>query len=228
MTEKKPQTNQENSVVLIILGIFIVFGLILGAIGLFFLIFINRSERAFSRMPNIQGLEVEVQKDRFLPQENQGSGEQTKINLDFEKLELANDQLEIMTGLMHRDELCENCGMLFEFQNEQIRSFWMKNTRIPLDIIFLDKNGKIVKIHTNTEPLREDKLYSSELPILYVLEANNSYSQKQNLREGNFLNLNYLLNQAVDFDKTYLENYLKERGGKLEQKNKTAPNTKSI
>jgi uncharacterized membrane protein (UPF0127 family) len=232
MAEKTPQKTQKNSLILIILGVFIILGFIfalIGILGLFLFNSIKNFQTDFSPIKNIQS--TELQDDRFSVANNKerlNSKQQTKTNLDFEKLELADKQLEIMTGLMYRDELCENCGMLFEFQNEQIRSFWMKNTKIPLDMIFLDENGKIVKIHTNTEPLREDKLYSSELPILYVLEASNGYSQKQNLTEGLFLNLDYLLDQTVPFDKTYLENYLKENGGKLEQKNKTAPNTNDI
>ncbi|MFH1849487.1 MAG: DUF192 domain-containing protein [archaeon] len=76
-------------------------------------------------------------------------------------------------GLMYRTQLCENCGMLFVFDSPQIQSFWMKNTSIPLDIIFLDSEMRAVRIH-HAAPCESDpcKTYSSGQSVRYALEVN--------------------------------------------------------
>ena len=72
-------------------------------------------------------------------------------------------------GLMFRKNLGAERGMLFDFHTPQPISFWMKNTLIPLDIIFIAANGRIVNIAANAKPMSED-LISSSGPILGVLE----------------------------------------------------------
>jgi hypothetical protein len=71
---------------------------------------------------------------------------------------------------MYRKTLAGNAGMLFIFNTSEIESFWMKNTVIPLDIIFLDKNKKIVKIYKNAVPYDLTPL-SSMIPIEYTVEV---------------------------------------------------------
>jgi len=90
-----------------------------------------------------------------------------------------------MTGLMYRETLDESSGMLFIFDDEQVRDFWMKNTLIPLDIIFLDSNYTIVKIQ-QAVPCKEDpcKTYSSEKPSKYVVEVNLDFAKNNNITEG--------------------------------------------
>ncbi len=89
-------------------------------------------------------------------------------------------------GLMFRNSLGENEGMLFVFDDEKPRSFWMKNTYIPLDIIFLDKEMKIVSIVENMEPCKEANCptYSSEVPATYALEVNAGFVKENNINEG--------------------------------------------
>ena len=78
---------------------------------------------------------------------------------------------QLSQGLMFRRYLPEDRGMLFDFKTEQPVQFWMKNTYLPLDMIFISKAGKIVSIAENTEPLSE-KLVPSGAPVAAVLEVN--------------------------------------------------------
>ena len=104
-----------------------------------------------------------------------------KINLLFDKLELAITPQDRKIGLMNRQELCENCAMLFVFENSELRSFWMKKTLIPLDIVFIDETGKILNIERG-EPLTETPTVDSKGQVKYVLEmsVNNPYTIKEN------------------------------------------------
>jgi uncharacterized protein len=85
-------------------------------------------------------------------------------------VELATNDAERARGLMFRKELPEGQGMLFDFEREQPVSFWMHNTYIPLDMIFIRGDGRILSIAENTEPL-SDKLVPSGGPVRAVLEV---------------------------------------------------------
>lgn len=103
-----------------------------------------------------------------------------KINV-----EIADDDSERAKGLMFREILNENSGMLFIFDNEENRTFWMKNTLIPLDIIFIGENFEIVDIKyalpCETEPCA---LYKSVRPSKYVLEVNANFSAGNGISIG--------------------------------------------
>ncbi|MBN2301584.1 MAG: DUF192 domain-containing protein [Lentisphaerae bacterium] len=86
-------------------------------------------------------------------------------------------------GLMFVRNLPENRGMLFVFQDEEIRSFWMKNTYIPLDIIFISSKGVIVDIKPNAVPLDESPIVSIA-PAKYVLEIGGGLATKYHIRAG--------------------------------------------
>ncbi|MEI6462082.1 MAG: DUF192 domain-containing protein [bacterium] len=107
-------------------------------------------------------------------------------------VELADTSAKKEVGLMNRDSLDPKSGMLFVFNSEQTLSFWMKNTLIPLDMLFMDKNKKIVKIYKNTTPKREDLTYSSY--GMYVLEINGGLSDKLNIQEGDTMLLQSITN----------------------------------
>lgn len=98
-------------------------------------------------------------------------------------VELADTPEERNLGLMYRKSMAENQGMLFLFPEEEFRSFYMKNTEIPLDIIYLDKDKKIVSIAKNAKPFDETSL-PSEAPAMYVLEINGGLSDKWQLEKG--------------------------------------------
>jgi len=101
-------------------------------------------------------------------------------------VEIANTDEARQQGLMFRNSLEENEGMLFVFDNEEKREFWMKNTFIPLDIIFLDKNMQVVSIIESMEPCKEANCptYSSKVPATYALEVNAGFVKENNINEG--------------------------------------------
>lgn len=122
-------------------------------------------------------------------------------SLFFSRIELALSEEEQRTGLMERSNLAEDEGMLFAYQQEHIQSFWMKNTLIPLDLIFLDKNGVVVKIRQMSveapqkasESLHEYEQrltqYSSEKTARFALELKAGMSDVLNLKPGDYINL---------------------------------------
>jgi len=120
------------------------------------------------------------------------------INNITYQVEIADETDERSLGLMNRQELAPNQGMLFIFNDERIRSFWMKNTYIPLDMIFINKNQEIVTIHENVRPCEEQSpkqntcsSYQSTEPAKYVLEINAGEAKKNNLQVGDALNISY-------------------------------------
>lgn len=98
-------------------------------------------------------------------------------------IELAQTDYEIQTGLMYRKTMGEKQGMLFIFQEEAPHSFYMKNTLIPLDILFIDKDLKIVNIQKDARPLSEAGIPSAG-PVQYVLEINAGLSERWKLVPG--------------------------------------------
>ncbi|MBI2144735.1 DUF192 domain-containing protein [Candidatus Woesearchaeota archaeon] len=99
--------------------------------------------------------------------------------------EIADSPEERKLGLMHRQSLREDEGMIFIFPDSAQRTFWMKNTLIPLDIISLSEGMRIVKIH-HAIPCVSDPCptYSSEAPAMYVLEVNGNFTDRQGIAEG--------------------------------------------
>ena len=96
-------------------------------------------------------------------------------------IEIADDDFERQTGLMNRHSMEDSQGMLFVFDDENFRSFYMKNTYIPLDLIYLDKDGKIVSFQLNAQPLDESSLPSNS-PAKYVLEINAGLAEQFGLQ----------------------------------------------
>jgi uncharacterized membrane protein (UPF0127 family) len=96
-----------------------------------------------------------------------------------------------MKGLMFREHLGENDGMLFVFEKDEPRSFWMKNTLIPLDMIFIDSTYTIVDIKTAV-PCEKDPCpgYDAKGPAKYVLEVNSDFAEKHKIEIGDEVKLN--------------------------------------
>ena len=105
--------------------------------------------------------------------------------ISFE-IEIAATQKEQAQGLMNRTSLAENAGMLFIFNDDAERGFWMKNTLIPLDMIFIRADGKIHRIHENAVPEDLTTIYSQG-PVAAVLEINGGLSSKIGLKKGDIV-----------------------------------------
>ena len=102
----------------------------------------------------------------------------TQLNIEF-----AESEYETQTGLMYRRRMENTEAMLFIFPDVAMHSFYMKNTEIPLDIIFIDEKMNIVSFQENTEPFNENGL-SSRVPVKYVLEVNAGLVKEWSLAIG--------------------------------------------
>lgn len=102
-------------------------------------------------------------------------------------LEIADTPSAQMQGLMFRESLDSNSGMLFVFNETKTRTFWMKNTKIPIDILFLDEEYRIVTLYRDVPPCTAMpcELYSSLVPVPYALEVN--AGQASLVKEGDAL-----------------------------------------
>ena len=98
-------------------------------------------------------------------------------------VEFAKNEMERSLGLMYRSSMDEHQGMWFIFPEEAPRSFYMRNTEISLDIIYLDKDKKVVSIAKNARPYDETSL-PSEKPAMYVLEINGGLADKWGIDKG--------------------------------------------
>ncbi|OUU19438.1 MAG: hypothetical protein CBC08_07555 [Flavobacteriaceae bacterium TMED48] len=127
--------------------------------------------------------EVREQKVLF---KNEGNlsilNDENKTLAEF-KIEIADSPYERQTGMMYRDSLEEQHGMLFIFENSELRGFYMKNTLIPLDLIFIDENYEIVHIYSKATPY-ETASISSQLPAKYVFEINGGLSEQIGIQKG--------------------------------------------
>ena len=103
------------------------------------------------------------------------------------KVEVVRTDEEKAKGLMFREKLGKNEGMLFVFEREETLSFWMKNTRIPLSIAFIAKDGKIVDIQ-DMEPF-DLQSHVSARPARYALEVNQGWFKKNGIEVGDFVHI---------------------------------------
>ena len=117
-----------------------------------------------------------------------GQGEVTFISPDSTQketvlVEIAEDDYSRATGLMSREELPGNQGMLFIFEEQRLQYFWMKNTHISLDMIFVDVDNKIVNIEKYTMPYSTQS-YPSRAPAIYVVEVVAGYTDQYGIKTG--------------------------------------------
>jgi uncharacterized membrane protein (UPF0127 family) len=107
----------------------------------------------------------------------------TKSGVHPFSVELATTEAEREKGLMFRKELPEGQGMLFDFHREQEVGFWMQNTYIPLDMIFIKADGRILRIAENAKPMSTDVI-PSKGPVRFVLEVIAGTARKMGIAPG--------------------------------------------
>jgi len=105
------------------------------------------------------------------------------------EVEIADEFQEIIKGLMFRENLDWNNGMLFVYEREKKQSFWMKNTLIPLDMLFIDADFRIIDIKENVQPCIKEPCpnYTSKMPAKYVLEVNAGFAMKNEIKIGDLV-----------------------------------------
>ena len=102
-------------------------------------------------------------------------------------LDLADSEQKRSYGLMNREDMRPNSGMLFIWKDSQIRNFWMKNTHFNLDLFFFNNHGEIIEIYKNAKAFDETNIKSKE-KVKYVLEMN---AGEKNFQIGNKLKCNF-------------------------------------
>lgn len=107
-------------------------------------------------------------------------------------VEVADNPIEQARGLMNRQSLGQDHGMLFVFDREEIHSFWMKNTLIPLDVIWIGKDKRVKAIQT-LEPCQTEECPHANpgSPALYVLEINGGLAQRSGINAGDAVDILY-------------------------------------
>ena len=108
------------------------------------------------------------------------TSDSTKVSIN---IEIADTDFDIQTGLMYRNSMEKNQGMLFVFDDETERFFYMKNTKFPLDLIYINANKNIVSFQKEAKPFDESSL-PSNAPAKYVLEVNAGLVDTWNLSLG--------------------------------------------
>lgn len=141
----------------------------------------NTTESIPSTSTNEQGGEPKFVKQGELKLLDANKKELKKIDI-----ELATTEAKRAQGLMYRSYMGPDQGMLFIFDAQQPQAFWMENTKIPLDIIYIDKNMKIVSIAKNTVPFSRQSI-PSKSPAQYVLELNAGYADAYKIKEGDYI-----------------------------------------
>lgn len=162
-----------------------------GPIWIYFILFVGVS------ITMITLNQVRKGKTRQAPLQETVSGSSTQFvkegELDFLNakgeritgidIEIADDDLQTQRGMMYRRSLEQDHGMLFIFPDETERSFWMKNTLIALDILYVDAAKNIVSITENAPPRSEQSIWS-EFPAKYVVEVNAGFVAIYGIRVG--------------------------------------------
>ncbi len=118
------------------------------------------------------------------------------------EVELATNNEARARGLMFRDSLPSDHGMLFVFPYEGPQAFWMRNTKIPLDILYFDRDLRFVSVAAGVPPCttQECPSYPSKAPAMYVLELNAGHSRRLGVVTGDALLLSPELRTRLDSD----------------------------
>jgi len=151
--------------------------IIVGTVLLFTGIF-DENSRKGSAVKNITSRETPLRHDADI----RIIGADSSIVATF-RVEIAETEQARMKGLMYRSIMPFDQGLFFIFERDEPRSFWMKNTYIPLDVIFINKKMEIVRIRKDTRPRTLDAIRSDH-PAKYVLEVNSGMTDRYGISEG--------------------------------------------
>jgi uncharacterized membrane protein (UPF0127 family) len=127
--------------------------------------------------------DISPQMDQVSQDQSAAQGVVIKVAGNPVRVQVSETLGERQRGLMFTESLPADQGMLFVFEREQILSFWMKNTPLPLSVAFIDRKGRIVEIR-RMEPLDEDTLHTSRRPAMYALEMNAGWFQEHQVKVG--------------------------------------------
>jgi uncharacterized protein len=111
---------------------------------------------------------------------------ETKREVKNIDIEIAEKSLERQQGLMYRKSMPDSVGMLFIFEREELQSFWMKDTYISLDILYVSEENEIMTIYRNTKPQSEESLFSYK-NSKYVVEVLGGFCDNYKIEEGDFI-----------------------------------------
>ncbi len=165
-------------------GVFLMIKKIFAVAVMFFLVTPMAPAAAQAPSPLPEKIEIKVAEPRPTEKLSIVSAATGKTH-EFE-VEIADTEPLRAHGLMFRSSMPENHGMLFLFDEDGERNFWMKNTYLPLDIIFIAADGKIVNIGENATPLSLQHV-SSAGPVRNVLELNGGMAKKLGLAAGDMV-----------------------------------------
>jgi len=113
---------------------------------------------------------------------------ETKAGAHKFTVEVATTRKQLAQGLMFRRKMAANSGMVFVYKQTGEISMWMKNTLIPLDMLFIDSVGKIIKIVARTTPMSQE-IIASGGPIRVVLELNGGMTSRLSIKTGDWIKL---------------------------------------
>ena len=136
-----------------------------------------------SSCKNDEGKEIEVQNIEFRDDADLYLINKEDDTIKTLDIEIADDDYSKATGLMYRESMEETQGMLFVYKRESIHNFYMKNTYIPLDLIFFDSDSTIVSFQKDAKPL-DESLLPSQVPDQFILEINGGLSERWGLKTG--------------------------------------------
>lgn len=110
-----------------------------------------------------------------------------QISLKEYAFDISSTNEDRVRGLSGRDIMCYQCGMIFVFEEEQTLRFWMKEMKFDIDIIYLDRNKKVVDIYSNVKKELYPEVYNSSSKAMYAIEFNAGVVSKLNIKKGDIL-----------------------------------------
>lgn len=157
----------------------LLFYIIIVALGVYFI----QGKYDIFKFENFQ---TEREKKDFRISLEKQNGESVPV-----QVEVADSEKERALGLMNRESMDENKGMLFIFESDTLSGFWMKDTLIPLDMLFIDSKMKIVAIEDSAQPCIETPctVYNPGVAYRYVVEVNAGWSEKNDIQIGDSFDL---------------------------------------